>query len=150
MVQNNYYKRVHVWINKRLGNPQKCLFCKTIKAKKYEWANKSGKYKWDIKDWLRLCVKCHKKYDDVGNKVHKARIINGTTGFGKYQKKYKKVIKYKNCIFCNKKFNKPFYRSYINWKESKFCSILCRTKFPRTRGYSNKKIKTKKICLLCE
>lgn len=28
-----------------------------------EWANKSHKYKRDVKDWISLCKPCHGKYD---------------------------------------------------------------------------------------
>lgn len=37
-----------------------CLQCNTGK---FEWANKSGDYKRDLSDWLRLCISCHRKYD---------------------------------------------------------------------------------------
>ena len=29
----------------------------------YQWSNISGKYLRDVKDWQRLCVLCHSKYD---------------------------------------------------------------------------------------
>jgi hypothetical protein len=54
---------LHDWVKRKLGKPSKCEHCKSEVAKKYEWANKSQKYKRDINDWLRLCTKCHADYD---------------------------------------------------------------------------------------
>ena len=62
------YMGLHNWIRKQLGVPRLCFYCKSTKAKRYEWANKSGKYKRDLKDWVRLCVSCH-KLDSI--KIHK-------------------------------------------------------------------------------
>ena len=53
----------HRWIKKQLGTPSKCQICDTIKARVYQWANISNKYERDIKDWARLCVSCHRKFD---------------------------------------------------------------------------------------
>src|SRR5438128_11421542 len=57
------YFGLHLWVNRKLGRPSLCESCKTKKAKKFEWANKSGEYKRDLEDWLRLCTSCHRKYD---------------------------------------------------------------------------------------
>jgi len=57
------YSGLHYWLVRRLGSPKVCDKCGTIVAKKYEWANKSGKYKRDITDWVRLCTHCHRIYD---------------------------------------------------------------------------------------
>lgn len=54
---------LHNWVEKHLGKPSKCEHCGTTKAKKFEWSNKSQKYKRDLSDWQRLCTKCHSKYD---------------------------------------------------------------------------------------
>lgn len=54
---------LHDWVKLNLGKPKKCQHCRTTKAKKFEWANKSQKYKRDLGDWLRLCTTCHLKYD---------------------------------------------------------------------------------------
>jgi len=54
---------IHDWVKKHRGKPNKCEHCGTIKDKKFEWANKSDKYKRDLTDWIRLCVKCHSKFD---------------------------------------------------------------------------------------
>lgn len=67
------YCGVHSWIRKKYGSPKKCEHCGTTKSKRFEWANISGKYKRDRKDFLRLCKKCHHKYDDVSAKAWKTR-----------------------------------------------------------------------------
>lgn len=56
------YYALHTWVNRTLGKPSKCQHCK-IETGKVEWANKSGDYKRDIKDWIPLCKKCHCKHD---------------------------------------------------------------------------------------
>lgn len=54
---------LHSWVKKNLGTPKKCEHCKTTTAKKFEWANVSQKYKRSLDDWIRLCTKCHVKFD---------------------------------------------------------------------------------------
>lgn len=54
---------LHDWVIAKLGKPNRCDDCGTIKAKKFEWANVSQKYKRELTDWKRLCSKCHAKYD---------------------------------------------------------------------------------------
>ncbi len=62
---NASYRAKHIWVEKRLGKPHYCEHCKRsdLKHRSYHWANISGEYKRDVKDWLRLCVTCHKHYD---------------------------------------------------------------------------------------
>jgi hypothetical protein len=59
------YSSLHHWINKKLGHPGTCEFCGVtgLWGKKIHWANKDHKYKRILSDWLRLCAKCHIKYD---------------------------------------------------------------------------------------
>lgn len=64
---------LHNWVKKHLGKAKECVFCKTKTAKRYEWANKSEKYKRELSDWLELCSSCHKKYDI---KMHRILGIN--------------------------------------------------------------------------
>ncbi len=54
---------LHRWVEKHLGKPNLCDHCGTTTAKKFEWANKSQKYKRILSDWIRLCTLCHSKYD---------------------------------------------------------------------------------------
>ena len=61
------YRGLHKWVERKLGFPNKCESCGEIEnnRRKIHWANKSGKYKRDLKDWIRLCAKCHYKKDDI-------------------------------------------------------------------------------------
>ena len=67
------YRDLHKWIIRELGRPLKCERCKTITAKIYDWANKTGEYKRELDDWMRLCRKCHSNYDGVAQKIWKKR-----------------------------------------------------------------------------
>lgn len=68
------YGSKHDWIKKWYGEAIKCEDCGTTTAKKYDWANISGKYLRDRSDWKRLCRKCHHKMDDRGNKTWETRV----------------------------------------------------------------------------
>lgn len=59
------YYALHGWVKYWRGRPKKCEHCGKIVTipNLIHWANKSGEYKRDLNDWLRLCYKCHKKYD---------------------------------------------------------------------------------------
>lgn len=59
------YRAKHIWLARILGKPHFCNHCKdkTLSHRSYHWANISGRYKRNIKDWKRLCVRCHKKFD---------------------------------------------------------------------------------------
>lgn len=62
------YSGLHKWVTSRLGKPDTCEHCEAndLSGNDIQWCNKSGKYKRDVNDWLRLCVKCHRKYDAQG------------------------------------------------------------------------------------
>lgn len=57
------YRMLHYWVEKNLGKPSKCEKCGTTKAKSFQWANKSKKYKKNLSDWERLCPTCHYRAD---------------------------------------------------------------------------------------
>jgi hypothetical protein len=61
------YVNLHQWVSKNLGKPDTCQHCKEsgLTGHKIQWANKSHKYKKDLKDWIRLCGPCHKIYDGL-------------------------------------------------------------------------------------
>lgn len=89
------YSGLHAWVRRELGTPQKCSNCGTIEAKQFEWANKSGKYKRDLGDWIRLCTSCHQKMDRAKliangwkpwNKGRKIRTNTGRTHIKKGQR----------------------------------------------------------------
>lgn len=71
--ENAGYHAIHKWIQDVLGKPKICVFCRSTTEKRYEWANLSGKYLRDKKDFVRLCKSCHERFD-------KKRKIN-FTGF---------------------------------------------------------------------
>lgn len=73
------YGSMHDWVRKELGKPSFCEICKTLEAKKYEWANISGQYKRDVTDWKRLCTRCHHKFDNHGAKWRET-VKKGTNG----------------------------------------------------------------------
>lgn len=61
------YRSLHHWVEQHRGKPQECEECGIAgdrgKKRNYHWANISGKYHRDLKDWKRMCVPCHKRYD---------------------------------------------------------------------------------------
>lgn len=61
------YNSLHKWVARKLGKPEKCEDCgitgdRGLK-RNYHWSNVSGNYKRELKDWKRLCVPCHSKFD---------------------------------------------------------------------------------------
>lgn len=69
-IKNNVgYSGLHKWVYRHLGAfPSQCDQCGAVGEKKndrwtVQFANKSGLYKREKNDWLRLCVKCHRKHD---------------------------------------------------------------------------------------
>ena len=61
------YFALHTWIRKELGKPDTCEHCgrSNLSGRFIQWANKSRKYKRDLTDWIRLCVRCHRIYDGL-------------------------------------------------------------------------------------
>jgi len=61
------YRGLHNWVERTLGKPDSCEHCprKGLSGHQIHWANKSGRYLRDVSDWIRLCAKCHSKYDNV-------------------------------------------------------------------------------------
>lgn len=58
------YAAIHAWVTRYLGKPKYCVFCgKQDIISRYHWANKSGEYKRDLSDWIRLCIPCHSAHD---------------------------------------------------------------------------------------
>lgn len=56
------YAALHYRVEKIRGKPHICEQCGITTAKRYEWANMTGKYD-DPKDYKRMCKKCHHKQD---------------------------------------------------------------------------------------
>lgn len=61
------------WVELHKGKPSLCEHCGTTEAKKFEWANISKKYKRELDDWIRLCTKCHRKFDGHHIKMWQTR-----------------------------------------------------------------------------
>jgi hypothetical protein len=59
------YGALHTWIREHFGSPTSCEKCsrKNLTGGKIHWANISKKYLRIRSDWIRLCAKCHKKFD---------------------------------------------------------------------------------------
>ena len=55
------YCAIHEYVRRRLSKPTMCEHCGLEKA--LDMANKSGKYKRDLSDWMWLCRRCHMNYD---------------------------------------------------------------------------------------
>ena len=76
------YTLLHNLIRQKIRKPKKCSICKNL-MRRPELANKSGKYKLDLKDWFYLCGSCHKRYD-------------------RKSWKFKESNWYKKCLLCKK------------------------------------------------
>ena len=68
LIPNPTYSGLHDWKHRVSGYPLSCGNCGKIGERvngrwNIEWANKDHKYKRDVSDWLKLCAKCHRKYD---------------------------------------------------------------------------------------
>ncbi len=63
------YANTHSWVKKNKGLASECVKCKNPKAKRYEWANISHRYKKDLNDYMAMCTKCHKEYDRLSPPV---------------------------------------------------------------------------------
>ncbi len=59
------YTMAHSRVRKARGTPSLCEKCGTTTAKRFEWANKTGKYT-DPNDFMRMCTSCHKIFDNQG------------------------------------------------------------------------------------
>lgn len=72
--ENITYETLHAWLYRKWGKPEQCDFC-GASDKRIEWANKTGKYTRERKDWLNLCCNCHKNYDkNIKNHKYKGKI----------------------------------------------------------------------------
>lgn len=60
------YDALHDWVKRKLGRPMQCSKCGKTgdNPHMFQWANINGKYRRDIRDWVRLCAKCHFDMDD--------------------------------------------------------------------------------------
>jgi len=130
------YVTKHLWVRDHKGTPNKCEKCGTTKAKRYEWANISGKYKRELDDYRRLCISCHRKegFDRGEYKswikgthrqtntgrthIKKGQRIGVKTEFIKDQKPWNKYLTPIKCKRCQKEFQP-------NTAKRKYCSQKC-------------------------
>lgn len=64
------YANVHSWLRSRYGRPKWCEKCKSTKVQVYDWALKHNKkHQYYKNNYIRLCRKCHHRYDDKSKKV---------------------------------------------------------------------------------
>ena len=61
------YTGIHKWIERNWKKSDKCDFCDKA-ANRIEWANLTGDYSRDRKNWGCLCVSCHRKLDRKSQK----------------------------------------------------------------------------------
>ena len=59
------YQGIHTWVRRKFGRVDHCAFCGSKGSKKRgcDWANIDHLYTRNRKDWIRLCRKCHYRYD---------------------------------------------------------------------------------------
>jgi hypothetical protein len=59
------YKYIHYKVGVAFGKPGRCEDCGTdnLVGRKIHWANTTGIYNTDRKNWRRLCVRCHAIFD---------------------------------------------------------------------------------------
>jgi hypothetical protein len=68
------YASIHIWVARHLGYKKECCICHTTKNTIYDWANIDHKYKRNLKYYIRLCRKCHEKFDKVFNNKYKKTV----------------------------------------------------------------------------
>jgi len=61
------YTALHIWVRQNKPKPNACEICGKITTK-LEAANISGGYKRDINDFVYLCKKCHRRFDNIKKK----------------------------------------------------------------------------------
>jgi hypothetical protein len=69
------YGALHDRVRRRRGTPSECEVCGTTQAKRYEWANMTGKYD-DPMDYKRMCKSCHNRHDGIGKWPKRRRVID--------------------------------------------------------------------------
>jgi hypothetical protein len=69
--ENITYGTKHEWVSRHRGKPSLCERCKTTEGY-FQWANISGNYLRELDDYIRLCIKCHRKYDNHSQKLKEA------------------------------------------------------------------------------
>lgn len=89
------YSAIHIWIKKNYGKAKEChnLDCLKLPSARFEWASISGKCLRDINDYIQLCTRCHRKFDN-GN-----LLIRTSTGILQREKILEAKCPNCDCIF---------------------------------------------------
>lgn len=68
---NISYDNIHKWVSRELGKPDKCEYCgkDNLSGHQVHWSSKDHLYKRDLTNWARLCVSCHRLYDNGKIKI---------------------------------------------------------------------------------
>lgn len=68
--QNNFYRRVHEWLNRQYGKANKCQSDRCNgKSKTYEYCLRAGmNHEKNISHYITLCRSCHRLYDMTDEK----------------------------------------------------------------------------------
>src|SRR3990167_773412 len=53
------YRSLHIWVEGQAGKANHCENNSEHFSTRYHWANISGEYKRDMKDWRQLCPSCN-------------------------------------------------------------------------------------------
>ncbi len=69
------YKSLHHRLYRIHGTPSECDWCDQREGR-FEWANLTGHYT-DLTDYVRLCVKCHRRYDAKRRRETGRRTMGG-------------------------------------------------------------------------
>lgn len=73
--QSVSYAALHNWVRQHWEKPRACEHCMKNPGydkrghTKLQWANRNKKYLRTRKDWICLCIPCHRKYD-ISHKIH--------------------------------------------------------------------------------
>ena len=67
-----HYDTHHSNLRRKFGKANKCEFCNSKIAKRYEWALKKGKkHSLNKSNYYELCPSCHRKYDMTDDIRHR-------------------------------------------------------------------------------
>lgn len=69
------YSAIHIWLNKTEGKASKCdnKKCQKLPSSRFEWASISGECRRDPNDYVGLCTRCHRKYDNGNLEIYTSK-----------------------------------------------------------------------------
>ena len=68
MISPLKYRQAHYWLKRKYDFAICCEMKDKTCIGRFEWSNKSGKYKKIRSDWQQLCVSHHRRYDFKRNR----------------------------------------------------------------------------------